>query len=126
MHYASASDNIILTRQSNPIQTMLATKTNVIMLDTVTLLSLLVITVSIVQVFSLTVETNTIQSLTGKRFDKRSLGQPSSETKFLIRPKRKWDQEYTRRNKFRKRNSMTFGFDKSYDAHSSQLYTYPR
>ena len=120
MHYASASDNIILTRQSNPIQTMLATKTNVIMLDTVTLLSLLVITVSIVQVFSLTVETNTIQSLTGKRFDKRSLDQLLFETKFLSRQKR------TRRNKFRKRNSLSFGFDKGYDAHSSQFYTYTR
>ena len=114
-----------ISRQLTSIETMAATKTNVIMLDTTTLLSLLIITVFIVQVFSLTIQTNNIQTLIGKRSFKSSIHY-LPDTSLLRRPKRMWEQEYIWSNKFSKRNSMPLDVNTNYAGYESSTYGYQR
>jgi len=113
-----------ISRQSTSIN-MVPTKTNVMMLDTTTLLSLLVITVFIVQVFSLTINTNNVQTLIGRKSNKRSLTSSLSDARIIRRHKRMWEEEYSWRNKFKKRNSLPFGgHNNNFDAYDSSEYGY--
>ena len=115
-------DTYDFSRQSSSIS-FLPTKTNAMMLDTTTLLSLLVITVFIVQVFSLTINTNNVQTLIGRKSNKRSFTSSLSDTKILWRQKRMWEEEYSWKNKFKKRNFASYGGDDiMYDAYDSLEY----
>ena len=114
-----------ISRQLTSIETMAATKTNVILLDTATLISLLIITVFIVQVFSLTIHTNNIQTLIGRRSFKSSI-YSLPDTSFLRRPKRMWEQEYMWSNKFSKRNSVPLDVNTNYAGYESSAYGYQR
>ena len=112
-----------ISRQLSSIETMAPTKTNVIMLDTTTLISLLIITVFIVQVFSLTIHTNNIQTLIGRRSFKSSF-YSLSDTPLLRRPKRMWEKEYIWSNKFSKRNSVPLDVNTNYAGYESSGYGY--
>ena len=116
-------DNI--PRQIKQTEMMEPAKTNVIMLDTTTLLSLLIITVFIVQVFSLTIHTNNAQTLIGRRSYKRSVS-TLVDAKVFRRQKRTWRGEYTWRNKFRKRNSFAFGKNNHYSPYEESAHSYTR
>ena len=118
MYRVPDSDNI--SRQITDTEIM-STKTNVIMLDTTTLLSLLIITVFIVQVFSLTIHTNNAQTLIGRRSFSFL-----ADAKILERQKRTWKEEYTWRSKFKKRNSFSFKNNNNYDPYGPSVHTYKR
>ena len=112
-----------VSRQLSSIETTMPSKTNVIMLDTSTLISLLVLTVFIVQVFSLTITTNNIQTLVGRRSFQSSTSSLSNNL-ILKRQKRMWENDYRWSNKFRRRNSLPYSTNDIYDSYASPNYGY--
>ena len=123
MHGNIPSGGFIERQFASSEMTELA-KTNVILLDTTTLLSLLIITVFIVQVFSLTIKTNNIQTLVGgRRMGKRS---SSDETKFHKHIKRRWKDEYSWRKSFNKRKSFVGEDNYNLGHYSNNLQSYYR
>ena len=121
MQHVARSDSV--SRQTTGIE-MVPRKTNVIMLDTTTLLSLLIITVFIVQVFSLTIKTNNVQTLIGRKVHKRSVS--SHEViKLFKRSKRRWNGEYTWRKGFRKRNSFASEGSINHRGYMGPVQSYP-
>ena len=123
MQHVAVSSGYHVSRQLSSIETTIPSKTNVIMLDTSTLISLLIITVFIVQVFSLTITTNNIQTLVGRR-SFQSSSSSLSEDAALKRHKRMWENEYRWRNKFRRRNSLPYSTNDIYDSYASPNYGY--
>ena len=123
MQHVALSTGYHVSRQLSSIETTMPSKTNVIMLDTSTLISLLVLTVFIVQVFSLTITTNNIQTLVGRRAFQSS-STSLSEDVALKRHKRMWENEYRWRNKFSRRNSLPYSTNDNYDSYASPNYGY--
>lgn len=125
MQQVALTTDYHISRQLSSIESTLPSKTNVIMLDTSTLISLLIITVFIVQVFSLTITTNNIQTLVGRRSFQHSISS-SSDNLVLKRQKRMWEDEYRWRNKFRRRNSLPYSTNDIFDSYASPNYGYGR
>ena len=125
MQQVALTTDYHISRQLSSIESTLPSKTNVIMLDTSTLISLLIITVFIVQVFSLTITTNNIQTLVGRRSFQHSI-LSSSDNLVLKRQKRMWEEEYRWRNKFRRRNSLPYSTNDIFDSYASPNYGYGR
>ena len=123
MQQVALTTDYHISRQLSSIESTLPSKTNVIMLDTSTLISLLVLTVFIVQVFSLTITTNNIQTLVGRR-SFQSSSTSLSQDLALKRHKRMWENEYRWRNKFRRRNSLPYSPNSIYDSYASPNYGY--
>ena len=125
MQQVTLTTDYHISRQLSSIETTMPAKTNVIMLDTSTLISLLIITVFIVQVFSLTITTNSIQALTGRRSFQSSVSS-LSDNLVLKRQKRRWEEQYRWRNNFRKRNSLSYSNNDNFDSYASPTYGYGR